>query len=133
MTIKIKELVGKSVKDLDTFTFEEIGFMYDDGKRIKQVHVCTYIIDVDERTGEYTPIRLYVDDAGKIEGAFKPSVLLSKDIDALKDAIVTFNTAISRQAGDDRNYGLLFHQCGYDGKLQSEIAESERKKGVYIF
>lgn len=131
--MSIKELIGKKADDLEVFSFDKIEYAYEENKRVKMVYVCSYLIDFDETTKEYTPIKLYINGSGIIEDAFKPSHLSSKNIDALKDAIVTFDVAITRQAGDERNYGLLFHQCGYDGKLQNSIAESMSKKGVYIF
>ena len=35
--------------------------------------------------------------------------------------------------GDDRNYGLAFYACGYDGRAQTEFTQDFKDLGAYVF
>ena len=39
---------------------------------------------------------------------------------------------IYEQATDERNYGLLFHACGYNGQRQMEVKQNCERRGVTI-
>lgn len=124
------ELKGKELS-----TIKEIKGYFEFGARVREgVLVKTrYIIAYDKVLKEYAPIKLYIGKDGKIKRAYKVTCLLSKDKEALKEAILFFDDAITSQIFDTRHYGLLFYRCGYDGKFQSELASSFAKKGVYVF
>lgn len=92
-----------------------------------------YLVAYDKVLKEYAPIKLYIGKDGKITRAYKVTCLLSKDKEALKEAILFFDEAITSQIFDTRHYGLLFYRCGYDGKFQSKLSAGFAKKGVYVF
>lgn len=124
------ELKGKSLSKIkESKGYFEFGGRVRDGVLVK----TRYIIAYDKALKEYTPIKLYISKDGKIKRAYKVTCLLSKDKEALKEAILFFDEAITSQIFDTRHYGLLFYSCGYDGKLQSELSADFAKKGVYVF
>lgn len=124
------ELKGKSLSKIKgTKGYFEFGARVREGVLVK----TRYLIAYDKALKEYAPIKLYIGKDGKIKRAYKVTCLLSKDKEALKEAILFFDDAITSQIFDTRHYGLLFYRCGYDGKMQRELSANFAKKGVYVF
>ena len=46
--------------------------------------------------------------------------------------VLDWSIEIHDQATDDRNYGLLFHACGYNGQRQMEVKQNCERRGIMI-
>lgn len=46
--------------------------------------------------------------------------------------VLDWSIEIYEQATDERNYGLLFHACGYNGQCQTEVKQNCERRGVTI-
>lgn len=46
--------------------------------------------------------------------------------------VIDWFLEIHEQATDDRNYGLLFYACGYNGKAQTETKQLCERRGIEI-
>ncbi|RAM09875.1 hypothetical protein DPF85_05910 [Limosilactobacillus fermentum] len=46
--------------------------------------------------------------------------------------VIDWALEIHEQATDNRNYGLLFYACGYNGKAQTETKQLYERKGIEI-
>ncbi len=66
------------------------------------------------------------------DGVIAYPTLWCKDINQVYSVVVDWGLEIHEQATDNRNYGLLFYACGYNGKAQSATKQLCERRGVMI-